>query len=95
MAGQEAVAATNEVLAVIDKRHRASSAVEGFNALLRPYLYVHKRVSQGFLDLFAAWRNLRMRPMGKHRGTSAYELLTGNKEEDWLAMLGYPPASYT
>ena len=27
---------------VLHQRHRASSAIEGFNAALRPYLYVHK-----------------------------------------------------
>jgi hypothetical protein len=35
---------------LLSKRHRASSAIEGFNALLRPYLYVRKGVSQGFLN---------------------------------------------
>jgi hypothetical protein len=89
-AGERASEATLAVLAIVAKRHRASSAVEGFNALLRPYLHVHKRVSQGFLELFAAWRNLRTRPMGKHRGTSAYQLLTRKKVDDWLSMLGYP-----
>lgn len=27
---------------LLDKRHRASSAIEGFNALLKPYMYVRK-----------------------------------------------------
>jgi len=91
-AGDQANAAFNDVHALIARRHRASSAVENFNALLRPYLHVHKRVSQGFLELFMAWRNLRTRPMGKHRGTSAYELLTGEPVADWLTLLGYPPS---
>jgi hypothetical protein len=90
MAGHNANKVFDEVHALIARRHRASSAVENFNALLRPYLHVHKRVSQGFLELFMAWRNLRVRPMGKHKGTSAYELLTGQKVDDWLTMLGYP-----
>ncbi len=89
-AGERASEATTAVLAIVAKRHRASSAIEGFNALLRPYLRVHKSVSQGFLELFTAWRNLRTRPMGKHRGTSAYQLLTGQKVDDWLSLLGYP-----
>jgi hypothetical protein len=93
LASDRASEATHAVLAIVAKRHRASSAVEGFNALLRPYLHVHKRVSQGFLELYAAWRNLRTRPMGKHRGTSAYELLTGDKVDDWLGRLGYPAAA--
>ena len=49
------------VEAVLHQRHRASSAIEGFNATLRPYLYVHKGATkraraasgtQGFLALF-------------------------------------------
>lgn len=28
----------NKVEEFLDKRHRASSAIEGFNALLRPYM---------------------------------------------------------
>ena len=91
MAPHEANDAFDEVHALIARRHRASSAVENFNALLRPYLHVHKRVSQSFLELFMAWRNLRTRPMGKHKGTSAYGLLTGETVDDWLTLLGYPP----
>lgn len=80
---------------LLDKRHRASSAIEGFNALLRPYMYVRKGVSQGFLELFKAWHNLRTRRSGKHKGTSAYQTLTGNKVDDWLTILGFPTASTT
>jgi exonuclease VII small subunit len=80
---------------LLDKRHRASSAIEGFNALLRPYRYVRKGVNQGFLELFRAWHNLRTRRSGKHKGTSAYETLTGNKVDDWLTILGFPPSSTT
>jgi hypothetical protein len=80
---------------LLDKRHRASSAVEGFNAILRPYMYVRKGVNQGFLELFRAWHNLRTRRSGKHKGTSAYQTLTGNKVDDWLTILGFPPSSIT
>ena len=66
------------------QRHRASSAIEGFNAALRPYLYVHKGVTQGFLELFRAYFNLR-------KGTSAHQCLSGKPVEDWLAVLGYRP----
>jgi hypothetical protein len=79
-----------EVERSLDKRHRASSAIEGFNSLLRPYMYVRKGVSQGFLELFQAWHNLWTRRGGKHKGTSAYETLTGNKVDDWLTRLGFP-----
>ena len=80
------------VEAVLHQRHRASSAIEGFNAALRPYLYVHKGATQGFLDLFRAWFNLRTRRWGRHKGTSAHECLTGQRVHDWLTLLGCPPS---
>ena len=77
---------------VLHQRHRASSAIEGFNAALRPYLYVHKGATQGILDLFRAWFNLRTRRWGRHKGTSAHECLTGQRVHDWLTLLGCPPS---
>ena len=71
--GPESVSLLEAVEAVLHQRHRASSAIEGFNAALRPYLYVHKGATQGFLDLFRAWFNLRTRRWGRHKGTSAQE----------------------
>ena len=71
-------------------RHRASSAIEGFNAALRPFLYVHKGVTQGFLELFRAYFNLCTRRWGRHKGTSAQQCLTGERVDDWLTVLGYP-----
>jgi hypothetical protein len=87
---------THEVLEavqdVMQRRHRASSAIEGFNAALRPFLYVHKGVTDGFLELFRAYHNLKTRRWGRHKGTSALECLTGEPVNDWLSMLGYPPS---
>jgi menaquinone-dependent protoporphyrinogen IX oxidase len=80
---------------LLSKRHRASSAIEGFNALLRPYMYVRKGVSQGFLELFKAWHNLRPRRSGRYKGTSPYETLTGQPVDDWLTILGFPPSNAT
>lgn len=77
------------------RRHRASSAIEGFNAALRPHLYIHKRATQGFLDLFRAYHNLKTRRWGRHKKTSAFGLVTGTAETDWLTMLGYPPTRLT
>ncbi len=73
----------------LDKRHRASSAVEGFNAALRPYLYVHKGCTQGFLEPFRAYYNLRTRRWGPRKGTSAHQCLTGQPVDDWLTTLGF------
>ena len=91
--GTESDSLLDAVEAVLRQRHRASSAIEGFNAALRPYLYVHKGVTQGFLDLFRAWFNLRTRRWGRHKGTSAHQSLTGQRVGDWLTLLGYPPSS--
>jgi len=91
--GKYADAVLADVDLVMKFRHRASSAIEGFNAALRPHLYVHKGVSQGFLDLFRAHHNLKTRRWGRHKGTTAHELVTGEKVEDWLTHLGFPPSS--
>ena len=90
--GPESASLLDAIEEVLHQRHRASSAIEGFNAALRPYLYVHKGATQGFLDLFRAWFNLRTRRWGRHKGTSAHECLTRQRVHDWLTLLGYPPS---
>lgn len=80
------------VISVLIKRYRASSAIENLNSVLRPYLVVQKCVQQGFLDLFRFYWNNRTREWGRGKGTSAHEQLTGEKVDDWLTMLGYPPS---
>ena len=92
-AGKYLDAVLADVNCVLAYRLRASSAIEGFNAALRPHLYVHKSVSQGFLELFRAYYNLKTRRWGRHKGTSAHEEVTGEKVEDWLTVLGFPPSS--
>jgi hypothetical protein len=92
-AGEEAGDLLSRVELLLWLRHRASSAIEGFNAALRPHLYVHKGVTQEFLELFQAAYNLRRRRFGRHKGRSPYEVLTGEPVSDWLTMLGYPPSS--
>jgi hypothetical protein len=82
----------NQIENMLMSRHMASSAIEGFNATLRSYLYVRKGVNQGFLELFKAWHNLRERRWGRYQGTSAYQLSTGNTVTDWLSLLGFPPS---
>ena len=78
---------------LLENRNRASSAIEGFNASLRPYLYVQKGVTQNFLELFKAYYNLRTRRWGRHKGTSAHECITGQSVGDWLSFLGYPAST--
>jgi len=79
------------VMPELAHRHRASSAIENLNSVLRPYLVVQKHAEQGFLDLFCFYWNTRTRQWGRHKGTSAYELLCGEKVDDWLTLLGFPP----
>jgi hypothetical protein len=93
IAGDRAFEILDTIDFIMQRRHRASSAIEGFNAALRPFLYVHKGVTDGFLELFRAYYNLRTRRWGKHKGTSAHETLTGEEVSDWLSLLGYPPSS--
>jgi len=90
--GERADTLLQQVLGLWQQRHRASSAIEGFNASLRPYLYVHKGVSAGFLALYQAYYNLRTRRWGRHKKTSAYQVLSGHTNSDWLTMLGCAPS---
>lgn len=86
---QSAVAA---IVPLLVARHRASSNIENLNSVLRPYLAVQKHAQQGFLNLFRFYWNTRTREWGRHKGTSAHELLTGVPVADWLTQLGYPPS---
>jgi hypothetical protein len=86
---------TAKIERLLQTRHMASSAIEGFNATLRTYLYARKGVNQGFLELFRAWYNLRERRNGPRKGISAYESLTGKRVDDWLTLLGFPPSKNT
>lgn len=79
------------VFPVLDRRARASSAIENLNSVLRPYLVVQKHAQQGFLDLFRFYWNTRKRQWGRGKGTSPYQSLTGEPIEDWLTLLGSPP----
>jgi len=83
------------VLPLLVARHRASSAIENLNSVLRPYLAVQKHAEQGFLELFRFYWNTRTREWGRHKGTSAREALTGAPVADWLTLLGYPPGKAT
>jgi hypothetical protein len=79
------------VVPELTQRHRASSAIENLNSVLRPYLVVQKHAEQGLLELFHLYWNTRQRQWGRGRGTSAYDQLTGTRVDDWLTLLGFPP----
>ena len=71
----------------------ASSAIENVHSCLRPYIALQKGAHQPFLDLFRFYWNTRTRGEGRWKGTSALEVLTDQKVEDWLTFLGYPPGT--
>jgi len=83
--------AFDAVIPELIQRHRASSAIENLNSVLRPYLVVQKHAEQGFLDLFRFYWNTRKREWGRGKGTSAYAQFTGEKVDDWLTLLGFAP----
>ena len=93
IAGNKTDTLLDRIEKLLEQRHRASSAIEGFNASLRPFLYVQKGVTQGFLELFRAYHNLKVRRWGRHRNTSASQVLTGKPVDDWLSLLGFPPSN--
>jgi hypothetical protein len=83
-----------QLLRAWDGAVRASSAVENWHSILRPYLAVHRTLSTGMLALLAVWHNHRVAPRGLHQGQSPLQR-SGFSEltSDWLVALGYPPVA--
>ena len=81
----------SQVYEILESRYRASSAIENVHRILRPYLEKQCRISEDFLELFHFYWNRRIRSFGKHKGSSALDMLRGSvSSEDWLCQLGYP-----
>ncbi len=80
------------LLAAWDATVRASSAVENWHSVLRPYLAVHRTLSSGMVALLAVWHNHRIAERGLYQGQSPL-MRSGMTEHshDWLGALGYPP----
>ena len=80
------------VLLAWDRVVRASSAVENWHSVLRPYLAVHRSLSTGMLALLALWHNHRVAERGLHQGQSPLTR-SGMTDvaSDWMLALGYPP----
>ncbi|HKQ78912.1 MAG TPA: hypothetical protein VJ810_34755 [Blastocatellia bacterium] len=75
-----------QVYEVLDQVVRASSAVECFNSLLRPYVAVKKHLSQGFLALIALYHNTR--PLSQRGNRSPLELAGVDLgDDDWVRLL--------
>lgn len=82
------------LLSAWDLTVRASSCVENWHSVLRPFLAVHRSLSAGMLALLAVWHNHRVAPRGLHQGQSPIQRSGIQKEAiDWLVALGYPPTS--
>jgi transposase-like protein len=81
------------LLAAWDDAVRASSAVETWHSVLRPYLAVHRTLSSGMLALLAVWHNHQVSTRGQHAGQSPLQRSgLADAPSDWLVALGYPPA---
>ncbi len=68
---------------------QSSSAIEGINSILRPYLNTCKnQPTQEFLNLFMFYHNHRRFRAGERKGHTPMELFTGEKQKrDWLDLL--------
>ncbi len=65
---------------------RASSAVECFNSLLRPYVSVKKHLPQGFLALLALYWNTR--PLRQRGGQTPFQASGVDLgSPDWIELL--------
>jgi len=75
-----------QIYDALDQVVRASSAVECFNSILRPYISVKKHLSQGFLALIALYWN--MRPLKQRGGQTPFQLSGVNLgEDDWVKLI--------
>jgi hypothetical protein len=75
-----------QVYEALDQVIRASSAVECFNSVLRPYVSVKKHLSQGFLALIALYHNTHPLPQ---RGNQTPLQLAGVDlgDNDWVRLI--------
>lgn len=86
-----------ELLTLLERTVRTSSAAETINSVLRPYLNGRRECTdpvsrQLFLNLFALWFNLHQFERGPRKGQSPYELAGIDLgTDDWLTLLGFPP----
>jgi hypothetical protein len=85
-----------DLLTLLERTVRTSSAAETINSVLRPYLNGRRECTdlvsrQLFLNLFALWFNLHKFERGPRKGKSPYELAGIDLgTDDWLTLLGFP-----
>ena len=93
-----ALALAEELLNILERVVRTSSAAEAVNSVLRPYFNGRRESTdqtsrQLFLNLFALWFNMHKFDRGPRKNKSPYQLAGIDLgTDDWLTLLGYPPA---
>jgi hypothetical protein len=85
---------------ILDASGRTSSLVESINSLLKSFLrnrkgFKNQETAQAFLNLFVLWHNLRIFDQRCKRGGNSPFQLAGIDLNcnDWLTLLGFPPAN--
>jgi hypothetical protein len=71
---------------------RASSVIENINSRLRNYFFLRKQLGNDYLAVLQFYLNHRRFTRSEHaerEGKSPAELLTGQKHDHWLELLGY------
>lgn len=68
-------AVKDQLFAILDGLHRASSAVESVNSRIGFYRYAKRRFSADFVDLIAIWHNLTQFKEGKRKGHCPADIL--------------------
>jgi hypothetical protein len=85
------------LLIILARTVRTSSAAETINSVLRPYLVRRRECTdlvsrQLFLNLFTLWFNMHKFDRDSRKGKSPYELAGIDLgTDDWLTLLGYSP----
>jgi hypothetical protein len=71
---------------------RASSVIENLNSRLRNYFFLRKQLGGDYLKLLQFYLNhhrYQRSERGERQGKSPREVLSGQKHEHWLELLGY------
>jgi hypothetical protein len=84
------------VAELLGKVVRASSVIENLNSRLRSYFFLRRHLGGDYLTLLQFFLNHRRFVRSEHAervGKSPAELLSGQSQPHWLALLGYTPFS--
>ncbi|OGO73832.1 MAG: hypothetical protein A3K41_08075 [Chloroflexi bacterium RIFOXYD12_FULL_57_15] len=90
-------ALAQDLLNLLERVVRTSSAAENINSVLRPFMNSRRESTdqtsrQLFLNLFWLWFNMHKFDRGPRAGKSPYQLAGIDLgTDDWLTLLGYPP----